>query len=189
MPSIYSGKISPGVDYMMVDGRTYPITDGTITIPSDAPDDATVVCICSSTGWFTNTSARYRLKSTLKLCDSSGNNEVVLFSKTMDPNTSDRTSVIKSAVNISALKGKRIYAKLVMDTSNGGSGVTVNTANSTGGLAIYLVFHAVAGKKILAMQMSQMGTATSAGSKITNSNFSAGTKITASAFNSTILGI
>ena len=189
MPSIYSGKISPGVDYMTVFGKVYPISNGSITIPSDAPDDATVVCTCSSDGWLYNSSTGWRLQSTVKLCDSSGNNEVTLFSKTLDPSATDRSSVFKTAVNISSLKGKRIYAKVTANSSSGGSGVVINTSNSTGGLAIYLVFHAVAGKKILAMQMSQMGTSTSAGSKITNSNFSAGTKITASAFNSTILGI
>ena len=45
------------------------------------------------------------------------------------------------------------------------------------------------GNKILATDRSQTGTATSAGSVISDSHFSSGTKITASDFNRVILGL
>ena len=187
MSSIYNGLITPGADYQTVFNKVYPILNGTITIPSTG-GAATVVVTCDNNAWFQNTSTGWRLQSKLVLCDSNGNNEVTLFSKTMDPNTSDRSSVIKSNVDVSALKGKRVYAKVVPLSQSGGSGVVINTRYSTDGLQISIVFNVTKGEIIKASDLSQTGTSVTAGTVMKDSHFSSGTKITASAFNSTVLG-
>ena len=187
MGSIYNGHITPGSDYQTVFNKVYPILNGTITIPSGAGDTATVVVTCDNNAWFQNTSTGWRLQSKLVLCDSNGNNEVTLFSKTMDPNTSDRTSITKVNVDISALKGKRIYAKVVPLSQSGGSGVIINTRYDTDGLQISIVFRVRTGEIIRASDRSQTGTSTTVGAIMKDSHFSSGTKITASSFNSTVL--
>ncbi len=188
MSSIYNGILSPGSDYQSVFNKVYPITSDAITIPSGIGGTATVIVTCDNNAWIQNTSTNWRLESKFVLCDSNGNNEIVIFRKTMDPSTSDRTSVIKSTIDVSALKGKRLYGKVVPVTQSGGSGVVINTRYDYNGLQISIVFNITKGEIIKASDRSQTGTSTTAGTVMKDSHFSSGTKITASSFNSTVLG-
>lgn len=187
MNTIYTGRIAPGNDFQSVFNRPYAI--GNITVPTNCGDSATITCTCDSDGWLYNTSGGWRLQSTIKICDSSGNNAITIFSKTLDPLATDRTGVYTATVNISALKGKRLYGMVVPNSSSGGSGVVINTRANDGGLLTSLVFKAVAGEIIKATDRSQTGTSTTAGAIMKDSHYSSGTKITASSFNSTVLGI
>ena len=184
MASIYTGDLTIEVDEIAVLGKVYPIKSSTITIPSNARDTAFVKVTCSTAGWLYNTAHNATCKSNIQLCDSSGNNAVTICTKELAALGVDRTSVFTKTINISALKGKRVYGKVTGVTVSGSAGVTINKK-----LNISILFPVVAGDKILASDFTQNGLQASAGNKITNSNFSAGVKITADRMNDVILGI
>ena len=184
MADTYTGYIKAGSDYSCVFNKVYAISSSSITIPSNSANTATVKATCNNSGWLHNTSPTYTAESKVVLCDSAGNNVVEIFRKSLAASATDRSSEFTKSIDISGLKGKRVYAKVVPITEWGGAGVTINTqlkleiSISSGGAKV------TAGNKILATDRSQTGTATTQGAVMTDSHFSAGTAITASAFNS-----
>lgn len=184
MATTYTGYIKAGDDYSCVFDKVYPITDNTITIPSNVSNTATVKATCNNSGWLHNTSPTYTAKSKVVLCDSAGNNAVEILVKELAASGTDRTSEFTKTIDISGLKGKRIYGKVVAVTAAGSAGVTINTQLKIELTTTPAGDKVTAGNKILATDRSQTGTATTQGAVMTDSHFSAGTVITASAFNS-----
>lgn len=186
MTTEYMGLITPGSDYMTVFNKVYPVLNDQVTIPSNVGDTATIIIKSSYVdgGYFYNSAQNATCKSIVYLCDSNGNNAVAILTKEMAAKASDPDSVYTSVVNISPLKGKRIYAKVVPVTSSGNAGVIINARYDSSGMQIAIAFNAVTGNKILATDRSQFGVSTTQGSVMKDSNFSSGTIITAAAFNS-----
>ena len=184
MATTYTGDILIEVDEIAVLNKVYPIKSNAITIPSNSADTATITITCSNSGWLYNTSPTYAAESKIVICDSAGNNAVTILQKQLQAAGADRSGGYTKSINISALKGKRIYGKVVPVTEYGGAGVTINKKLaisleiSSGGAKV------TAGNQIKATDRSQTGTSTTQGAVMTDSHFSAGTKITAADFNS-----
>lgn len=180
----YTGYIKAGSDYACVLNKVYSISSSAITLPSNIKDTVTVKATCNNSGWLFNSSPANECSSKIVLCDSAGNHAVTIFTKTMAGGTTDRSSVFTKSVNISGLKGKRVYGKVVPVTAAGSAGVTINTQ-----LKIQITTEpagtpVTSGNVIKATDRSQTGTATTQGAVMTDSHFSAGTAIKASTFNS-----
>ena len=184
MATTYTGYIKAGSDYVCVLNKVYPIESSTITLPSNISNTATVTATCNNSGWLYNTSPTYTAESKIVLCDSAGNNVVEIFSKSLAASATDRSSVFTKEVNISGLKGKRVYGKVVPVTAAGTAGVSINTQLKIEITTKPAGSKVTAGNKILATDRSQTGTSTTQYAVMKDSHFTAGTKITASAFNS-----
>lgn len=184
MATTYTGYIQTGADHASVFNRVYPIASSAITLPSNISGTATVkVTSAYPDGYLSNSALNATCESKIQLCDSAGNNAVTIFTKSIAASNSWYGTNTQT-VDISGLKGKKLYGKVTPVTTSGTAGVIIREqlkieiTTSPGGTKV------TAGNKILATDRSQTGTATTQYAVMKDSHFTAGTKITASAFNS-----
>lgn len=181
----YTGYISvatSGNDYDNFN-QVYSVTGDAITIPSNVKDTATVKVTCTTSGHLRNTSSR-NCESLIQICDSTGNNAVTILDKSMTPSSDDYSGEYTKTIDISGLKGKRIYGKNTPVIEYGGSGVHIHKKLKIEITVTQAGTPVSSGNIIKATDRSQTGTATSQGAVMSDSHFSSGEKITASAFNS-----
>lgn len=179
-----SGKVWVGSGSQSVDNAVYNVQDDAITLPASVTT-ATVTADVNTSGYLKNYSASQK-NITVYLCDSAGNNSVNIFSRAISGGGTVTSDTSSKSVNLSSLAGKKVYGKAYSD---GNSSIKVMNYFAFDLAYSYNDYTPVSsGSKALATDRSQTGTATTAGTVMTDSHFTAGEKIEASTFNSRVLG-
>lgn len=136
-------------------------------------------------GYITNPTG-YQRTSNFYLCNSAGNNAVLIGSITLNGGGSKTSGGPSGTFNLRGLMGSKLYIKC-NDANGNTNGVkmrgdcafTISTTQAT---------KVVAGNPIRYTDRTQIGVATTQYATISDSHFSSGTKAEASTFNTSVLG-
>ena len=180
-----SGKVWIGSGGQSVENTVYNVQDDAITLPP-LTTTATFTANINTSGYLKNFATSQK-NITLYLCDSAGNNAVNVYSRAIGGGNTVTSDTASKNVNLSGLAGKKLYGKVVSDGNNS---IKVLNYFAFSLKYTYTAMTAVVkGNQCLPTDRSQTGTATTQGTVMSDSHFTAGTKIEASTFNSDVLGL
>ena len=190
-----TGLILIGAGTTSAFDTVYNVTDeagsgsSSFTIPATAKATATLhISVVNKGGWLVNTYGG-TARSIIRFCNSNRSKTVDLWSKGLTSGQVDQSSDFTTTIDISALRGERLYGCVARHTPSSGAG-GVQIQNRLWFELTYEYGNPVTkGNKILNSDIAQTGVSPGVGTVISNSNFSKGTIITASDFNRVILGL